>query len=223
MDKAQPLKGKAFWGPPLWTTLHILAVFLTVKSSIHFKKILKCYTELKPCEKCKKHFKMNLISNPPDLFMDSNMDTFFYTYVMHDIVNQQIESEGEDVKVSPDYKEIQTYYFKNITEKGEDFWSPVLWSTIHIFAATLRPENAKFFISFIYSVVELLPHSKMKNSLSKSMRIINPYPYLTNNHDAFFYTYIIYDLSSTQKTIDYNDLKNFYFRSLSQECKDCKV
>jgi len=119
---------------------------------------------------------------------------------------------------------------KRSTVKGRDFWGPPLWTSIHILAATLRPENAEAFKSFLESLTVLLPCEKCKVNLKAKLIAYPPDPYLTNNHDAFFYTYFIHDLVNEhvsdyhpKESPDFDEVKNFYFNGLAQECKDCQV
>lgn len=117
--------------------------------------------------------------------------------------------------------------------KGKSFWGPPIWTTIHILASTLRPENADAFKQFLMSLAELLPCERCKLNLKVKLEAHPPDPYLSNNHDAFFYTYIIHDLANEhitkynpdtpKESPDFDEIKSFYFKGLDQECKDCQV
>jgi hypothetical protein len=115
--------------------------------------------------------------------------------------------------------------------KGKAFWGPPVWKTIHIFAATLRPENAAAFATFLECLTELLPCEECKKNLAYKLKHYPPEAYLSNNDDAFFYSYILHDLANEQITAvhpetpkespDFDVVKNYFFTSLSQECKGC--
>ena len=45
-------KGKDFWGPPIWTTIHILALSKPSKRFINFLYVL---TKIIPCDYCQKN------------------------------------------------------------------------------------------------------------------------------------------------------------------------
>lgn len=117
--------------------------------------------------------------------------------------------------------------------KGKAFWGPPIWTSIHILAATLRPENADAFKQFLESLTQLLPCEQCKRNLRAKLDAHPPDPYLSNNHDAFFYSYMIHDLANEhisefhpetpKESPNFDEIKNFYFRGLSQECKDCQV
>jgi len=133
--------------------------------------------------------------------------------------------------------------------KGKDFWGPPIWTTIHILAATLRPENAKEFEEFLWLLTRLLPCETCKRHLTEKLQKYPPGPYLTNNHDAFFYSYTLHDMVNEQvnremesksgrggnaksggdvnvklkESPSFDDIKSFYFSGLSQECKECST
>lgn len=117
--------------------------------------------------------------------------------------------------------------------KGRDFWGPPIWTTIHILAATLRPENAAAFKQFLESLVFLLPCERCKVNLKAKLKAHPPDAYLGNNHDAFFYTYLLHDLANNhissvhpetpKESPSFDDVKSYYFKGLSQECSDCQV
>lgn len=118
-------------------------------------------------------------------------------------------------------------------KKGRNFWGPPIWDTIHITAATLRPENADKFVSMLWNLSDLIPCDYCSVNLKEKLREHPPGPYLRNNHDAFFYSYLLHDLANQQITREhpdeakvsprFDDIKAYYFLALGEECKDCKV
>lgn len=122
-----------------------------------------------------------------------------------------------------------------ITKKGKDFWGDPVWKTLHIFAATLRPgcgEAYKTLLTVCLPV--LLPCEDCCKNLRRKLAEIPPDAYMGNNHDAFFYSYLLHDLvnehvnrdhpESPQKSSpNFDDIKAYYFGSLSQECKNCSM
>ena len=121
----------------------------------------------------------------------------------------------------------------NNSPKGKDFWGPPVWTSIHIFAATLRPENANAFKTYLWSLTQLLPCDYCKTNLKTKLEKFPPDSYLTNNHDAFFYSYLLHDLVNqhisryhpkTPKVSPcFDDVKAYYFNGLGEDCKGCKV
>lgn len=118
-------------------------------------------------------------------------------------------------------------------KKGKDFWGPPFWTTIHIIAATLRPENAESFETFLRVLVKLLACKECGKNLEKKLNAFPPGPYLRNNHDAFFYSYLIHDLANQQITQHhpetpkvsppFDEIKAYYFNALGEECADCQI
>jgi len=119
-------------------------------------------------------------------------------------------------------------------KKGKDFWGPPTWVTFHSFAATFKPGKERAFKLFLEVVLpELMPCENCAANLLEKIQRFPPDPYLTNNDNAFFYSYLIHDLANQHITRyhpdkpkvspPYDDVKSRYFRALGQECKDCKV
>lgn len=118
-------------------------------------------------------------------------------------------------------------------DKGKNFWGPPIWKTVHIFAATLSPNNAEEFKDFLWSLTKLIPCEDCRKNLTKKLKTHPPDPYLRNNHDAFFYSYMLHDLANQhisryhpttpKKSPPFDEVKSYYFSALGQECKDCNV
>lgn len=116
--------------------------------------------------------------------------------------------------------------------EGKNFWGPPIWTSIHVAAASLEPENAKYFVLLLKSWVHLLPCNYCRNNLQKKLDMFPPEPYLRNNHDAFFYSYLIHDLANKHITKyhpetpkispPFDEVKSFYFKKLGKACKECK-
>lgn len=118
MEKSQNTKGKHFWGDPLWKTLHIFGATLRPENAHWFRQLLECYGELIPCESCKKNFKYKLEHFPPEVYLTNNHDAFFYTYLLHDLVNSSITNENPNApKISPKYDDIKSDYFSALSQE----------------------------------------------------------------------------------------------------------
>jgi len=118
-------------------------------------------------------------------------------------------------------------------KKGKSFWGPPTWKMLHSFAATLRPENAEQFVTFLWTLSDLLPCDYCRKNLKIKLKKYPPEPYLRNNHDAFFYVYLLHDLVNQDITRmhpdtpkispPFDEVKALYFHALGKECSDCKV
>lgn len=125
-------------------------------------------------------------------------------------------------------------------KKGKDFWGDPFWKVIHILGATYTPEKREYFKYFMTVILpNLLPCEVCQVNLQKKLKDHPIDKYLDNNHTAFFYTYLIHDLANKQisqtnpdilsgkkpKKVSpkYEEVKNFYFSRLQEECKECKL
>lgn len=236
IDKNSSKKGKAFWGPPTWFMLHFLAAILRPGTSHAYKTLLSCLTKILPCKECRGNLELKLEILPPDRYLKNNEDAFLYSYTIHDMANQQISVvHPETPKNSPNYDKIREFYFKGGKEDGKKddkenilFWEDHFWFVIHMLATTLQPEYAKEYKKFLVSIVQLIPSEKLRNVLESSMKTIPPDAYLSNNHDAFFYSYVLRDIANSKlhnpkSSQNYDDMKSYYFTALFQECKECSV
>ena len=222
--RIQP-KGKDFWGPPCWTTIHILAISLRPEVAQEYEEFLWLLTRLLPCDYCKKNLTAKLKAYPPHKYLQTSEKAFIYTYIIHDLANQHITQHTKERKISPSFDHVREIY-TNGMKHGPSFWGPPIWATIHIFAATLRQENGEYYQKFLELLSVLLPDKSSRDTLNFILNKYNIYPYLRNNHDAFLYTYRMHDIVNgmlKRNSPPYNNVKSFYFSSLGEECKDCKV
>lgn len=106
-------KGRDFFGPPMWATLHCVAVTYTPDKAQAFIDLLNSYVALLPCAFCSKNLKDKIKAHPPEPYLKSNHDLFFYTYILHDLANVHItQHHPETPKSSPPYLEVKERYFR---------------------------------------------------------------------------------------------------------------
>jgi len=106
--------GRKFWGPPFWDVLHCSAAMYcgTSESARGFIDLLSAYTRLLPCKECRTHFIKNMNEDPVDQYMIDNHSLFFWTYLIHDKVNQQYNlHHPNEKKMSPPYEATKAKYF----------------------------------------------------------------------------------------------------------------
>jgi hypothetical protein len=119
-EKAQKrIKGRDFWGPSFWKTIHCAAAAYKPESAHAFQCFVNSMTELLPCDECRGHLKENLIKYPVDNFLNNNHETFFWSYVLHDAVNQQHNhyKPNKPPKISPPFDTVKQYYFEALSEE----------------------------------------------------------------------------------------------------------
>lgn len=108
---------KDFVGPSVWTVLHSYAAAFAPHQRRSFVALVKELTELFPCQTCKENFKKKLLVLPLENYLGSNHDLFFWTYTMHDLVNQ---ADPVHRKVSPPYDKAKYIYFGAMKENCDD-------------------------------------------------------------------------------------------------------
>lgn len=118
-EKIDEKKGRDFWGPSEWTSIHVKCAVYKPENAVAFKEYINALLSLLACEECGKHFRKNLATYPVDTYLGNNHDLFFWSYLIHDAVNQQINeaNPSKPPKISPPYDKIKAYYFRGL---GED-------------------------------------------------------------------------------------------------------
>jgi len=224
--KSSP-KGRDFWGPPLWCITHIFAISLRPGTEKEYVEFLWLLTKLLPCPFCKTNLEKKLIKYPPANYLGDKVKAFWYSYMLHDLANQHISKyHPESPKSSPSFDDAKDAYTKALAYHGNEFCGNAVWSSIHILAATLKPENAANYKRMLELLTVLLPEQKCRTSLEKFLKQYPIDPHLRNNHDAFFYSFILHKTineSIRKQSPSYEVVKNFYFSSLGEECDDCNV
>lgn len=111
-------KGTEFSGPPLWRTLHIICAAYQPGYASDVKTFVVTLSRLLECQckDCANHFKRNLIEYPIDSYLSNNEDLFFWSYLLHDIVNIHYNKThpGEPPKISPPYEDCKKEYFDGV-------------------------------------------------------------------------------------------------------------
>ena len=117
------MSSKDFIGPPTWTILHSYAAAYNSETQREsFPVFVKTLGKLFPCEICQENFKKKLKILPLEPYLGSNDSLFFWTYCIHDMVNEAIrDSDPSNPKRrSPDYDRVKSFYFQKMNEKCKD-------------------------------------------------------------------------------------------------------
>lgn len=114
-------KGRAFWGPPQWHSIHSIAATYTPQKARYFRSFMEALSHLLSCDECCVHLQQNLISFPMDPYLGNNHDVFFWTYMLHDAVNMQHNKHkpNETPKYSPPFDEVKKWYFNALSSECE--------------------------------------------------------------------------------------------------------
>lgn len=221
-------KGKDFWGPPTWTSIHILSLSVQdQQTSQYFVKFLWTLTKILPCDVCRLNLEAKLKTVRPEDYMSNRQQAFLYTYTIHDMANQHINHIGKQpLKVSPNFDDILRVYITSLSVESTKFFGPPIWVSMHSLAAAYREENASYFRDYIYCVTMLIPDVQSRNHTLEFLNKYNINKYLRSNHDLFHYIFQLHDYINTKtnnKSPAYHDVKRFYFSAMGQECNDCKI
>lgn len=220
-------KGKDFWGRPQWGTIHILCYTLQPGKEKFLEEYLFLLTKLLPCDECKKNLEYKLIHHPPHQYIKSSnvsQTAFYYSYILHDLANQDITLKNPNLrpKISPPYETALDKY-RIIT--SSTLMYRYIWASIHILTVTLRQENMQYYKRMLQVLSELL-RERDGDYLRSFLEKYPIEPYLRNNQDAFFYSYMIHDVMNKKLgkiSPPYHDVKVHYFSALRQECNECGV
>lgn len=126
-----------------------------------------------------------------------------------------------------------------LTKKGKNFWGEPAWTTLHVFTATYTPDKKDEFLAFVKILPVLLPCPKCGNHFRANAKKYDVNRYLGNNHELFFWGYLMHDAVNQAHNIEvangsekidttlkysppFDEVKSFYFRALSEECKACQ-
>lgn len=222
-EKRSELKGRNFWGPPIWELIHSLADKYTPDKREAYLKFLLLLTRLLPCLMCRKNLIAKLKLHPPTKYMDSASELLFYTYAVHDMANKHISKfHPDNPKVSPSYPDV----LKRYQNQSPGALNNIVWHVIHILSTTLRYESGESYAEMLSVIADLVPDRKMGEYIAQFLKTYPVEPYLRNNNDAFTYSYMLHDYVARKmmdKIQSYGVTKNFYFNALGEGCNDCKV
>ena len=223
-------KGRSFWGPDWWVLLHSAAAKFdadptsrpdptTMGAGLRpdptaLEVIVAAYQGLLPCEQCRAHLKTNVSSIPIQKYIDSG-NALLWTWLLHDKVNRILG------KTSPSFDVVKTYYATR-PQTG-----PSKWAVLHGAAAAYKPEHRVQFKSLLYTFAN--SNFDAVDAKPTFLDLLKTYPvddYLYNNHVLFLYVYILHDainkkLGKTSPTFE--DVRNYYFSALGEECKACDL
>lgn len=102
------MKGKDFWGPSIWKTIHSLAAAYEPHQRKQYKNFIYTLPSILPCKQCRHHLAQNLNKLDIDNYLDNNHNLFLWSYFLHDLVNRQLN------KISPPYDKVKEIYFKGM-------------------------------------------------------------------------------------------------------------
>ena len=115
------MSSKDFIGQQTCTVLNSYAADYSPDQGKGFSVFVKTLGKLFPCSTCRENFKKKLEILPLEPYLGNNNDLFFWTYCIHDMVNEAItDSDPSNPKSSPPYDQVKFSYFQKMGEFCED-------------------------------------------------------------------------------------------------------
>lgn len=219
MERLPSKKGRKFWGESWWDGLHSAAAFYTPDHAEDYLLLLQGYKGCIPCGQCRIHFGQNLIKFPIEPYLIGNKELLFWTYIIHDSVNQSHNAhrQEEPLKISPSFPQIAEKYIISPPEKWDEAWCFIL----HSAAVVYIPDHANDYVKLVKSCIGLLPSKTSRVRFSQALEKCPVESYLRNNHDLFFWSYVICGMFLKSTKSPYQDVKRYYYSGLGEECKTC--
>jgi Erv1 / Alr family len=109
--------------------------------------------------------------------------------------------------------------------RGNFFWGPAYWKTIHSACATFDPANRESFLLWIYSFPDQLPCSICASHMIKNLKIFPPEEWVGSRDNLFVWSYRFHDMVNRSKdppTVSppFEQVKKFYYGSIFN-CAKC--
>lgn len=211
-----------FLYPSIWRSIHVcaLTIPLTKESKKAFKDFINSLTVLMPDVKSRYSLAIYLEAYNIDKYTDSNKRLFYWTYDLHDFVNQVRIKESQltsRLLEQPSYSEVLRIYSSNNLNK--QFWSTAMWRTIHGLAS-VYPErgnkNSREAIAYkkmIHSLVYILPCPFCRGHLKTNLKELDVRKYLGGRVKLFSFTYKLHSTVNEQtkdKNITWNEARELY-------------
>jgi hypothetical protein len=221
MERRLVSKGKKFWGESWWDGLHSCAAVYTPDHASDVILLIRGYKGSLPCRQCREHFSQNLILYPIKPYLTDNIKLLFWTYIIHDSVNKVHNSHNpDDIKISPPFEDVVRKY-TSLPENWDRSWKFIL----HSAAAVYTSESANDFVCLVKALTGLIPSRVSRVKFVKVLEECPVEPYLRNNHDLFFWSYVVCNSlmgSGRKKAEPFEDVKRYFFVGLGEDCKACE-
>jgi hypothetical protein len=213
--------GKNWWGPAVWTMIHVVAAsypdHYDKAVAKHFRAFIYALTRILPCGECRVHLRRNLdVIDPIDNYFQNNERLFLWTWKLHNRVNVML-GKAE----LPYNNAVQIYSPHNIDKR---FWGRPIWKSIHSMAAnypqTYNREIADCFKAFMVTLTHLLPCDYCQKHLFEHLKTHQIDRYMNSRDNLFLWTWILHDevskhinqyvKGSTKERISLNRAREIY-------------
>lgn len=107
------------WGPSGWNLFHNVAIGYepTRENKALYRAFYESFKQILPCKYCRQSYTAFFDATPIDRFLVSSEQLFYWTYLMHNKVNDKLRKQGFLTTSNPSYQEIKKQYQKGCYNK----------------------------------------------------------------------------------------------------------
>ena len=107
------------WGPSGWNLFHNVAINYSPsrENKALYRAFYESFKQILPCKYCRQSYSTFFDATPIDRFLVSSEQLFYWTYLMHNKVNDKLRKQGFVTTPNPSYKEIKKQYEKGCYNK----------------------------------------------------------------------------------------------------------
>ena len=107
------------WGPSGWNLFHNVAIGYkpTRENKARYRAFYESFKQILPCKYCRQSYSTFFDATPIDRFLVSSEQLFYWTYLMHNKVNDKLRKQGFLTTPNPSYQEIKKQYQKGCYNK----------------------------------------------------------------------------------------------------------
>ena len=205
------------FGPSSWKSIHFITYPYKNKKckSDHLNIFMESLGYVLPCIYCRNSYKSFCQELPCENYLLDNNDIFYWTYCIHNKVNDKLRNQGNNVPNNPSFKSICKKYKKI----NPNIWHKFLTEMIYFISFNYSNRNyndhniREWYQKFFWSLSRILPSNKLRKILQKRMEIYPIQNYLKNGNDLFYWSYLI-----TNNKKPFKDIKNYYSQFKATKC-----
>jgi len=124
-----------FWGPSAWIMLHSVAILYTPNKRYLYKSFYENLKNVLPCIYCRVSFTEYVEKIPIDTYLDNSERLSEWIYLIHNLVNEKLRSQGLLHDPNPTFSEVYKKYKKIIKKKCSDRSESILgWNFLYSIA-----------------------------------------------------------------------------------------
>lgn len=102
------------WGPSGWNLFHNIAINYvpTHENKYIYKQFYENFKHILPCKYCRESYSVFFAEIPIDQYLVSSERLYYWTYLIHNKVNDKLRSQGFLSTPNPSYSEMKVHFDK---------------------------------------------------------------------------------------------------------------